>query len=228
MKNFLLGVASTLVALLLLATIGVFVLGAGAPRATSTPTPTPTSSAATVVAPPADLRDDETWLQDFELHSADVVSPQGDLDDLVAKGSGMRSSPGGLLRAQRLEIEARVPFRTVAEKVGEGTRLYAVDAGRVGIERTVTIFGQDLTVRAISTVVADQGQLLIEPESVDLGGPAFLDSAASAIARNLVTIRQDLPGMPDGVVLTEVTVSGAGFRVFLAGKDVTIKTSGTQ
>lgn len=224
MKNFLLGVAATLATLLALATIGVFVLGSGAPEGDAPPTPTTTSSAATVVAPPADLREDETWLQDFELHSADVISPQGDLDNLVAKGSGMRSSPDGMLRAERLDIEARVPFETVAEKVGDGVRLYAVDAGRVGIERTATILGQDLTVRAISTVVADRGQLLIEPESVDLGGPAFLDSAASAVARNLVTIRQDIPGMPDGVELTEVTVSGAGFRVLLAGTDVTIRT----
>lgn len=228
MKNFFLGVAATLAVLFAVAALGAFVLSSGTPDDASTPTPTATSSAATVVAPPGDLREDETWLKDFELRSADVISPQGDLDNLVAKGSGMRSSPGGLLRAQRLDIEARVPFRAVAEQVGGDSRLYAVDAGRVGVERRVTILGREMTVRAISTVVADQGQLLIEPESVDLGGPAFLDSAASAIARTLVTIRQDIPGMPDGVELSEVTVSGAGFRVLLNGTDVTIKTANAQ
>ncbi|MEO7421867.1 MAG: hypothetical protein ABIU87_05670, partial [Ornithinibacter sp.] len=118
MKNFLLGIAATLATLLVMATIGVFALGSGTPEGRVPPTPTTTSSAATVVKPPDDLASDETWLRDFELHSADVVSPQGDLDDLVAKGSGMRSSPGGLLRAQRLDIEARLPFQTVAGKVG--------------------------------------------------------------------------------------------------------------
>lgn len=228
MKNFFLGVAATLAVLFAVAAVGVFALSSGTTEASSTPTSTPTPSGATVVAPPEDLREDETWLKDFELRSADVVSPQGDLDNLIATGSGMRSSPGGLLRAQRLDIDARVPFRAVAEQVGGDSRLYAVDAGRVGVERQVSILGRDLTVRAISTVVADNGQLLIEPESVDLGGPAFLDSAASTIARNLVTIRQDIPGMPDGVELTEVTVSGAGFRVLLAGTDVTIKTANQQ
>ena len=41
-------------------------------------------------------------------------------------------------------------------------------------------------------MTADGGQLLIEPETVDLGGPSFLDSAASTLARSLATIRQDV------------------------------------
>ena len=58
---------------------------------------------------------------------------------------------------------------------------------------------------------ADAGQLLIEPETIDLGGPAFLDTAASALARSLVTIRQDVAGVPEGMSLTDVEVTDAGF-----------------
>ena len=90
------------------------------------------------------------------------------------------------------------------------------------MEREVTILGRDLTVRATGTVSADGGQLLIEPETVDLGGPAFLDSAASALARSLVTIRQDVAGVPEGMSLTQVEMTPNGFDARLDGTDVVI------
>jgi len=40
--------------------------------------------------------------------------------------------------------------------------------GRTGVERQVVILGQDLTLKATGTVSADGGQLLIEPETIDL------------------------------------------------------------
>ena len=89
--------------------------------------------------------------------------------------------------------------------------VYDAGNGKTGVERAVTILGRDLTLKATGTVSADGGQLLIEPETVDLGGPAFLDSAASALARSLATIRQDVPGVPEGMSLTAVEVTDAGF-----------------
>ncbi len=114
-----------------------------------------------------------------------------------ANGSGVRFGADGL-QAARLDLAATLPFATVAEQVGDGVRLYAVSGGLAGVERTATILGRDVTIRATGTVRADRGQLLIEPETVDLGGPSFVDSAASAAARSLVTIRQDVPGVPGG------------------------------
>ena len=69
---------------------------------------------------------------------------------------------------------------------------------------------------------ADGGQLLIEPETIDLGGPSFLDSAASSLARGLATIRQDVPGVPTGMSLDEVQVTPQGFDARLSGTDVVI------
>jgi hypothetical protein len=71
-------------------------------------------------------------------------------------------------------------------------------------------------------VSADGGQLLIEPETVDLGGPSFLDAAASTLARSLVTIRQDVAGVPEGMTLTAVQVTPEGFDAQLTGTDVVI------
>ena len=94
--------------------------------ATPTPTASPGSS-----GPPADLADDETWLGSVDLRSADVVSADGDLTDVVASGTGVRFSAEGL-RAERLDIDATIPFATVAEQVGEDVTVYDAGNGKTG------------------------------------------------------------------------------------------------
>jgi len=220
-KNFLLGVAATLAALALVLVVLVFSLGSGASSASgSTASPAPTASAG-VAQRPADLTADETWLGAVELRSQDVVSAQGDLVDVVATGSGVRFSEAGL-RAQSLDIDATIPFATVAEQVGQDVTVYDAGNGKTGVERQVTILGRDITLKATGTVTADGGQLLIEPETIDLGGPSFLDAAASTLARSLATIRQDVPGVPAGMSLDAVAVTPQGFDAQLSGTDVTI------
>lgn len=215
-KQFLLGVAATVLVLVVAAGALLLSLGSGATATAPSPTPSTTASR---VEPPADLKADETWLGSIDLRSEDVVSADGALTDVHATGSGIRFGADGV-RAERLDLDATIPFATVAEQVGPGTRVYAVSGGLAGVEREVSILGRDLTVRATGRVTADGGQLVIEPETIDLGGPSFVDSAVSALARSLVTIRQDVPGVPDGMTLTDVSVSGAGFGVTLTGADV--------
>jgi hypothetical protein len=221
-KNFLLGVGATLATLALVLVVLVFSLGSGGSSGSSaTPASPRPSGSATVAQQPTDLADDETWLGAVDLRSQDVVSSQGDLVDVVAKGLGVRFSQKGL-KAQRLDIDATIPFATVAKQVGADVTVYDAGNGKTGLERTVTILGRDLTLKATGTVSADGGQLLIEPETIDLGGPSFLDSAASSLARGLATIRQDVPGVPTGMSLDEVEVTPQGFDARLSGTDVVI------
>jgi hypothetical protein len=225
-KNFLLGVGVTLAVLALGLVVLVLSLGSGASGAAGGPaSPGPASpvrtSSATVAQQPSDLAEDETWLGAVELRSQDVVSAKGDLVDVVATGSGVRFSSAGL-EAQLLDIDATIPFATVAEQVGQDVTVYDAGNGKTGVERQVTILGRDITLQATGTVSADGGQLLIEPETVDLGGPAFLDSAASALARSLATIRQDVAGVPEGMSLLAVQVTPDGFDAQLTGTDVVI------
>jgi hypothetical protein len=219
-KPFLLGVGTTLAVLVLAVLALLLLLGSGGGDAVAVPSPT-ASGIPPAPEQPDDLGPDETWLGSVELRSEDVVSADGDLADVVATGSGVRFSTEGL-RADRLDIDATVPYETVAAQVGADVRIYDAGGGLAGIERQVTVLGRDVTVSATGTVVADGGQLLIEPETVDLGGPSFLDAAASALARSLVTIREDVPGVPEGMALTEVEVTDAGFAASLSGTDVTI------
>jgi hypothetical protein len=222
-KNFLLGIGATLAAIALALVVLVLSLGSGASGATpsvAAPTPSATGSVA-AGEQPTDLAAGETWLGAVELRSQDVVSAKGDLVDVVATGSGVRFSDARL-RAERLAIDATIPFETVAAQVGQDVTVYDAGNGKTGVERKVTILGRDLTLRATGTVTADGGQLLIEPETVDLGGPAFLDAAASTLARSLATIRQDVPGVPQGMSLDQVEVTPQGFDARLSGTNVTI------
>lgn len=218
MKNFLLGVGTTLAVLAIGLLVLTGILGSGSDAVDPLPAPTASGPAARA---PADLGTDETWLGSVDLRSADVVSADGDLADVRASGTGVRFSPNGL-RADRLDLDATVPFDTVAARVGPDVTIYPAGGGLAGIERTVTILGRDIAVKATGSVTADGGRLLIEPDTVDLGGPSFIDSAASAVARSLVTIRQPVPGVPEGMALTAVEVEDAGFAVSLAGTDVMI------
>ncbi|WP_377640704.1 LmeA family phospholipid-binding protein [Oryzobacter terrae] len=218
MKHFLLGVVSTLVVVALSVVVVLLTLGDGDGTGAA---PSAGPSPRTAPGAPADLAADETWLGTVDLRSDDVVAADGDLSDVVATGQGIRFSPSGL-RAQRLDVDATVPFATVAGQVGADTRVYSAGGGLAGVERRVTILGRDVTVTATGTVQADGGELLIEPETVDLGGPSFLDAAASALARVLVTIRQPVAGVPDGMSLTAVRVVDDGFAARLTGTDVTI------
>ena len=222
MKNFLLGVGATLATLALVLVVLVFSLGSGGSSGSGATAASPRpSGSATVAQQPTDLADDETWLGAVDLRSQDVVSAKGDLVDVVATGSGVRFSQAGL-KAKRLEIDATLPFATVAKQVGSDVAVYDAGNGKTGVERTVTILGRDLTLKATGTVSADGGQLLIEPETIDLGGPSFLDSAASSLARQLATIRQDVPGVPTGMSLDDVKVTPQGFDARLSGTDVVI------
>ncbi len=220
MKNFLLGVGATLAALALVLVVLVLSLGSGASSSAGTASPRPTGSP-TVAEQPADLAADETWLGSVDLRSQDVVSAKGDLVDVVAKGSGVRFSNKGL-QAQTLDIDATIPFATVAEQVGQDVTVYDAGNGKTGVERKVTILGRDITLKATGTVTAEGGQLLIEPETIDLGGPSFLDAAASGLARSLATIRQDVPGVPTGMSLDAVAVTPQGFDAQLSGTDVVV------
>ncbi|MFW5468663.1 LmeA family phospholipid-binding protein [Knoellia sp. CPCC 206435] len=218
MKQFVLGAVSMLVALVV--AVLALVLSIGSPGS-GADVPSPRSSASTPGSPPPDLAVGETWLRDVRLTSADVATADGGLRDVTAVGSAVTLTSDGL-RAGRLDIDATLPFETAAAQIGGGVELYAADAGLAGLSRRVNVLGRDVEVSATGTVRAVDGRLVIEPETIDLDGPDWLDSAASALVRQLVTIRHTVEGVPEGMALTSVSVQEGGFRAHLRGDDVAI------
>lgn len=220
MRRFLLGVLTG--ALVVALSLVALVVAASRPAdSAASPAPSPGTAATAAPSPPRALGRDETWLDTVELDSASVVTPDGGFRDLHATGRDVRMTAQGL-RARQLRIEATLPFDAAARQVGGDVQLYAAGAGRAGVRRTASFLGRTVTVRATGTVTARGGQLVIEPQTVDLGGPDLLDTALSAAARRLVTIHHTVQGLPAGMRLTHVTVTEGGFRAHLDGSDVTL------
>jgi hypothetical protein len=219
MRRFLLGVVTGVVAVAV-ALVAVVLAASQPGGATASPAPSATATA-TSGKPPRDLRAGETWLEAVELDSGAVVTPDGPFRDVRATGSDVRMSEQGL-RAGTLRLDATLPFDAAARQIGQGVQLYAAGAGRAGVRRTASFLGRTVVVRATGTVTADRGQLVIEPETVDLGGPGWLDAGLSAAARRLVTVRHAVQGLPQGMRLTGVSVVDGGFRAHLEGSGVVL------
>lgn len=217
-RTFLLGVVSGVVAVVL--GLVALVLVAGDPGRAG-PVPRPSATPTALPSPPSDLGRGETWLQAVVLDSSAVVTPDAGFRDVRATGRDVRMTSAGL-RAGMLRIEATLPFDAAARQIGSGLQLYAAGGGKAGVRRTATLLGRDVQVRATGTVRAVGGRLVIEPETVDLGGPDLLDDALSAAARRLVTIHHTVQGLPAGMRLTRVTVTDGGFRATLDGSDVVL------
>ena len=219
MRAFFAGVLTTLVALAVAAVVVVATLPVADP-APPTPSPSPAPGAPGAPGAPSSVAEGETWLGDVDLSSSSVLTSDGPLTDVRATGAGVRLTTDGL-RAQRLDIGAVLPFATAARQIGD-VELYAAGNGRAGVRRTASVLGREIAIRATGTVRAVDGQLVIEPESVDLGGPGLVDSALSAAASRFVTIRHTVTGLPAGMRLTGVSVQQNGFRATLAGTDVVL------
>lgn len=220
-KDWLIGAAG----MVLLTAVAVVVLwwALSGPAGREGTAPVPTSSAAPEHppggGPPSGLNGEDVWLADVVLDAGTVVGAGSTLSDVRAVGSEVVTGPGGLV-AKRLTVDATVPFDVVANELGGGTVVRAGDGGQVVVIRTVEALGRELAVTATGTVGVEAGKVVVEPRSIDFGGPGFLSDAAAAAVRGLVTIEHNVEGLPDGLVLRDVAVQGDGFRVNLRGEDV--------
>jgi hypothetical protein len=169
--------------------------------------------------PPRDLTADETWLGDLVLDAGTVVTGDLLLRDVRAVGDDVRSGPDATV-AGTLSVDATVPFDVLAEELGGGVTVRRADDAQATVVRTVEIAGRELRVTATGTVGVESGHLVVEPRSIDVGGPQALSGALAAVARRLVTIEHRIDGLPRGLVLQDVVVQDDGLRVTLRGRDV--------
>ncbi len=220
-KDWLIGAAGMVIVLGLAVAIAWWVVSSPVRGVAAAPAPSPTTGAEPTLGaePPADLRGDEVWLADLALDAGTVAIAGSLLHDVRAEGQGVVTGPGGMV-AERLAVDATVPFDVVAGELGDGTVVRAADGGQVLVVRTVQVLGRGLDVNATGTVRVDAGRLVVEPRSIDIGGPGFLSDALGAAVRSLVTIEHSIEGLPEGLVLQDVAVQGDGFRARLSGANV--------
>lgn len=210
MPRFLVGFLSGVVTVVVAVGLGLLAL--------SSPSPSPASPTAAATPSPAPSNG-ATTLSQVTFSAAQVGAAGSDLRDVRATGDSVVVGADGM-SAGTLALEATLPFATAAAQVGADVELYAASNGRAGLRRTITVLGRDLAVSATGRVSAVDGLLVIEPETVDLDGPDWVNTAAGAAIDALVTIRQEVTGVPAGMTLRSVTVTDAGFRVSLDGTSV--------
>lgn len=168
---------------------------------------------------PAGLREDDVWFSDLALDAGTVVTAGSTLRDVEAVGRGVVTGSDGLV-VDRLDVDATVPFEVVAGELGDGTVVRAADDGQATVVRDVEVLGREVRVVATGTVEVKAGKIVVEPRSIDVGGPDFLSAATAAVVRRLVTIEHNVEGLPDGLGLQDVVVQSDGFRATLRGDDV--------
>ena len=173
---------------------------------------------------PGDLADGDLWLDGLTLDADTLTTPDGTLRDVVVTGAGVRTGASGLVAGQ-LAVDATVPFALVAGQIGPDVRVGPVAGSpdQAAVHRSFEGLGRVLDVEATGTVSVVAGRLVVEPRTIDIGGPAFLADVFGALARELVTIEHEIEGVPDGLVLQGVTVQRDGFRAALRGTDVRIE-----
>lgn len=192
---------------------------AGGSKAAPVPSPTAGAERTPFSEPPADLREDEVWLADLALDAGTAVMAGSMLHAVRVSGQDVVSGQAGLV-AGRLAVDATVPFGVVEDELGNGTVVRAGNGGQVLVVRTVEALGREMRVTATGTVEVDAGRIVVEPRSIDFGGPGFLSDAAGAVVRRLVTIEHRIEGLPEGLALQDVAVQDDGFRARFEGEDV--------
>ncbi|WP_315094455.1 LmeA family phospholipid-binding protein [uncultured Cellulomonas sp.] len=222
LRDGLLGAAVAVLVLVL--AVGIFVwsisdpAGGGA-AASSAPVPGPSTGG--TVAPPSDLDPAEMWLDDLVLDAGLVVLPDSTLRDVTVTAQGARTGPDGLV-ATAMVVDATVPFEVVAAQIGQDAVVRSGGASVAVVERTVEIAGRSFDVVASGEVDVVGGRLVVEPTTIDIGGPSFLAGLIGSVVRGLVTIEHEVEGLPEGLVLQDVDVRDDGFRAHLRGDDVRI------
>jgi len=176
--------------------------------------------------PPSDLGEDEIWLGNIDVNSDIIVLPDSSLIDVDARGYGARSGPDGVI-VDQLEVLATVPFDVVAEELGRNSRVSATSDGQARVEGSVTVLGRSLRIVATGTVEAKDGLLVVEPRSIDLGGPDVVSKAVAGAVRQFVRIEQPIAGLPPNLVLRDVEIQQDGFRAQLSGQDVVLAGDGS-
>jgi LmeA-like phospholipid-binding len=212
-RKFLFGVLAGLL-LVVLAVGGLLLSLSRDQQRPATPSPT-----VAVPGAPGRLAPGETWLSDVDLSSSAVLTSSGPLTGVRARGQAVRLTRGELV-AGRLTIDAVLPYATAATQVGPDTELYAAGPGRAGMHRNLSVLGREVRVTATGAVTAEGGLLVVEPQTLDVGGASWLTPALSRVVRELVTIRQPVEGVPEGMRLTAVSPTAEGFEVHLEGSGI--------
>lgn len=213
----LLGTLGMLVLIIVVLVIAWFSISRPAGQEPGTPAPRPTPS---TPSPPAELSEEDIWIDDIDLQSGGMSLPASSLLNVDGTASGVLSSDGHVT-AQHVDITATVPFHEVEKQLGHGSTVTSAGGGQARIERTIEFAERLVDVSATGAVDARDGILYVNPTQIELSeDPGVLSRIATEAVREFVTISYPIEGLPPQLVLRDVDVQEDGFRANLSGNDV--------
>ncbi len=224
--DWAIGALAMLLLLTVLTVILWFSISTPASETSNKSSPSPVTAGNARDAPPSDLGQDEIWLGDIDVASGMVVLHDSSLLDVEAVGYGARSGPDGVV-VDELEVRATVPFDVIEEELGRNTQVSATSDGQARVDGSVTVLGRSLRIMATGTVEVRGGLLVVEPRSIDLGGPDVVSRAVAGAVRQFVTIEHSIDGLPPNLVLQDVAIQQDGFRTELRGQNVVLAGDGS-
>lgn len=216
MKSFVIGV--TVGILLSLAALITALLLVSTPATGDVAQP-PAVAKSAVTAPTTNTAVDATHLGESKLTAATLATTAGTLRNVTAQGIGIRVQ-GSTIHAEAMTVTATVTYDQVADHFGPGTTVRYHSTDQLRVERQVNVLGRLVPVAATGTMTLDEGDLIVTPTEINLGGPQWLDAITTDVVKEFVTSRQPIDGLPPGLKLTKVTATSDGLDVTLAGKNV--------
>jgi hypothetical protein len=164
----------------------------------------------------------------ISLTADQLGQPAGARADVALHGvevplSAVLSGSVGQVPVERIDGTATLSYELLSAALGPGTTLASEGSG-LRITRTVPLMGRDVPLTAVGSVVLEGNELVIDVEravgaGVDL--PGFLVEQAS----DLLDLRYEIPALPFGLQLTDVTPAADGVLVRVEARDTVLQAT---
>jgi hypothetical protein len=160
---------------------------------------------------------------DVDVTARLVRTGNGRARRVEAHGHDVRVPSGGDVVVGRLEATGTVPYAEVERRLGRpGLSLSAAGDGQVRLRSDVPVPGGTLAVTARGEVRVRGTRVRLVPAGLRLQSGGTVPGSVSALLRDRLSVRFQVPGLPDGVRVERVTAAASGFVVDVAGADLTL------
>ncbi len=129
--------------------------------------------------------------------------------------------------ASALHASLLVPYDEVLERAGrQELEMSPAGNGRVRLRGEVDVLGRSVEVVGVGRVRVAGSRLRVRPQSFRLADGGAVDATLDGLLVDRFTVSYPLrPALPDGVTVRRATPAADGFRVTLAGRDVSFDPS---
>lgn len=151
-----------------------------------------------------------------------LTNPQGRVEDVRLSARDVVVE-GSTMTMGSARVDGVVPFEVVSAEIGPDTAVSSAGDGRARLVRTVQVLGRRIDISATGRVDVIDGAVVVEPVSIDTGGPQWFEGLLARAAGRFVSLRHEVEGLPEGLRLDRASVVDDGIRVHLSGEDVVLR-----